>query len=173
LPLIEYINKNILYCCLFKKSYYYHRHCLLSFLFFRETTLSTKVLNLHGYKLPNCIMRVFHLHIHLFFVYFKLVQWALKFKFHIEVDTTWEGTDGSAYYVDGRNQIDRGLLNKTFYFSYFPCQSYCKSNDKDLDDWGLVPARATQNSLHQFPSTYTEPHSTPCLIASEDFLLTD
>jgi len=32
-------------------------------------------------------------------VYFKLVQWALKFRFHIEVDTTWEGTDGSAYFL--------------------------------------------------------------------------
>jgi hypothetical protein len=76
-------------------------------------------------------------------------------------------------YVDARNQIDRGLLNKTFYFSYFPCQSCSKGNDRGLDDWGLVHARATENSLHQFPSIDTEPHSTACLIASEDFLLTD
>ena len=39
-----------------------------------------------------------------------------KIRFHTEVDTTWGGTDGSAYctssYVDARNQIERGLLNK-------------------------------------------------------------
>jgi hypothetical protein len=53
-------------------------HLYFFLFFFRRTTHSTKVFNLHGYKLPNCIMRVFHLHFHLFFVYFKLVQWALK-----------------------------------------------------------------------------------------------
>jgi len=146
LILIEYINRNILYCCLFKKSYYYRRHCLLSFFFFRETTHYTKVLNLHGYKLPNCIMRVFHLHIHLFFVYFKLVQWALK-----KLDSTLKWTppeeaqmdQHTSSYIDARNHIEKGMLNKIFYFSYFPCQSCRKCNDKALDYWGLVPGSTT------------------------------
>jgi hypothetical protein len=86
-------------------------------IFFRKTTHYTKFLNLHGYKLPNCIMRVFHLHIHIFFVYFKLVQWALK-----KLDSTlkWAPPEEArmdqhtSVYVDARNQMERGWLNKAF-----------------------------------------------------------
>jgi len=79
-------------------------------------------------------------------VYFKLVQWALK-----KLDSTLKWTppeeaqmdQHTSSYVVERNQIERGLLNKTFYFSYFPRQSCSKGNDKALKDWGLVPGRAT------------------------------
>jgi hypothetical protein len=109
-------------------------------------------------------------------VYFKLVEWALK-----KLDSTLKWTppeeaqmdQHTSSYVDAWNQIERGLLNKIFYFSYFPCQSCSKGNDKALDYWGLVPDGATYDSLHQFACSETEPHPTACLIDSENFLLTD
>lgn len=72
-------------------------------------------------------------------------------------------THGSAYLLirSAKSEMEIGCLNKALCFSYAPCQSCGKENDKALDDGGLVPGRATQNFLHQVVCTDTETHPPP------------